>query len=305
MPERTSRTRDRHWTLLTIFALANLLFWVGAAVVVGIVVGDEVDLGVETLIRQGQATAAAAWDQAWQPAPRSPRATATPNAPTQVQAASGQSGPATAPGATTVAWPTPSPTRPGAGIEIEPGTQAAEAVATPNSPPAGPTPQPQAAGVTRPLLLADPEINDLAGLDAEMDRSASGRPVQIRYREAALNLEIAALYQNNPDLPFRDVQVDLQPDRVVVTGKMSVLGFEVQAQVVGKLLVVDCLPQLQIQQVSVAGVMTPRFVRDRVEEMVLEAMTWYPADYPLCLEQIVLEETRATVYGHHRRQEME
>jgi hypothetical protein len=29
-------------------------------------------------------------------------------------------------------------------------------------------------------------------------------------------------------------------------------------------------------------------------------MTWYPADYPLCLEQIVLEETRLTCYGYRR-----
>jgi hypothetical protein len=57
---------------------------------------------------------------------------------------------------------------------------------------------------------------------------------------------------------------------------------------------------LEIDRLRLAGVMTPAFVRDEVESMIHEAVAWYPADYPLCLEQIVLEETSATVYGHRR-----
>jgi hypothetical protein len=46
--------------------------------------------------------------------------------------------------------------------------------------------------------------------------------------------------------------------------------------------------------------MTPALFKDKIGEMIHQAMAWYPADYPLCLEQIVLEETRATVYGYRR-----
>ena len=133
-----------------------------------------------------------------------------------------------------------------------------------------------------------------------MAHSASGRPVQIRYQEATLNREVAQLFEYNPDLPFRDVKIDLKRDVVVLTGKVTVLSFQVDATVTGQVTVEECLPHLEIESVAVAGIMTPRFVRDEVEKMVLDAMTWYPADYPLCLEQIVLEETRATVYGHRR-----
>ena len=154
--------------------------------------------------------------------------------------------------------------------------------------------------MSSPLLLADPENSNLALLDAEMDRSAPDRAVQIRYQESALNAEIAALWRNNPDLPYRDVWVDLMRDQVVITGKITVLGFGVNGEVTGQVTVKDCVPVLEIERVGIAGVMTPSFVRDQVESMVLEAMTWYPADYPLCVEQIVLEETRATLYGYRR-----
>ena len=176
-------------------------------------------------------------------------------------------------------------------------TQAADPGAVADTqPPAAPEPT----LVSSPLLLSDPEINSLAALDAELARSAPGRPVQIRYQESTLNAEIAALWQNNPDLPYRDVRVDLMRDEVAVTGKVSVLGFGVNAEVTGKVEVENCVPVLEIERLRVAGVMTPKFVKDQVESMVLEAMAWYPADYPLCLEQIVLEDTRATAYGYRR-----
>ena len=193
------------------------------------------------------------------------------------------------------------------------------AIVTPGDAPAATTPQPvptQAADsgpvatspsatpvatlVSTPLLLADPEINNLAALDAEMNRSAPERAVHIRYQESTLNAEIASLWENNPALPSRDVWVDLMRDQVVITGRITVLGFRVTGKVTGQVVARDCVPVLQIRRMEIAGVLTPSFVRDQVEEMVQEAMTWYPADYPLCMEHIVLEETRATVYGYRR-----
>lgn len=284
--------RDSRWAWLTLFAMANLVLWVGAAVVAGLVVGDKVDLGVETLIRNGQATGVALWEQAPQRVTRPP---ATPTAivqtsmPAQTQVAQNKP-PAT------ITWPVAS---------IPPSTPQPQAppegqAAGPVSPGNTATPEPEATLVSKPLLMANPEISSLTKLDAEMGQSAPNRAVQIRFDEEALNAEIAALWSNNPELPFRDVRADLQRDQVVVTGRVTILGFGVQAEATGKVAVRDCTPQLEVTSISVVGVLTPKFVRDQVEGMILEAMTWYPADYPLCLEQIVLEETRLSIYGHRR-----
>jgi hypothetical protein len=283
-------SRDSRWAWLTLFAMANLVLWVGVAVAAGLVVGDEVDLGVEALIRKGQATGVALWEQAPR---RETRPPATPTAvvqtsmPAQTQVAQNRP-------LATITWP----------ISLVPQSTEQppqeDPAAVPISPGNTPTPEPEATLVSKPLLMANPEISSLAKLDAEMGQSAPNRAVQIRFDEEALNAEIAALWRNNPELPFRDVRADLQRDQVVVTGRVTILGFGVKAKATGKVAVKDCTPQLEITSISVVGVLTPKFVRDQVEEMILEAMTWYPADYPLCLEQIVLEETRLSIYGHRR-----
>ncbi len=286
---RAGRRRDRHRTWLTLFALANLGCWAAVAAAIGLIASDSVDLGVEALIRRGQATAVAVWKQT---SSKALQPTAIAQAPLPSQAETPGNRPA-------AGNPWPAPSTPTAHPEATPAAEGNSAL-TSGPPDSNASPQPVATLVSSPLLLADPEINSLALLDAELARSALERPVQIRYGEEALNREIAGLSQNYPDHPFRNVQVDLQPNRAVITAKVTVLGFQVNAQVTGRAVAQDCLPHLQIETVSVAGVMTPRFVRDQVEQIMLDAITWYPADYPLCLDQIVLEETRATVYGHLR-----
>jgi hypothetical protein len=148
--------------------------------------------------------------------------------------------------------------------------------------------------------MANPEIKSLTQLNAEMSRSAPERAVQIRYQEEALNRELAALWEDKPELPYRNVEIDLKRGQVIVTGNITLFGFEMDAKITGRVVAQDCLPHFEVTSVSVQGLLTPPLLKDQIGEKVHEAMAWYPADYPLCLEQIVLEETRATVYGHHR-----
>jgi len=154
--------------------------------------------------------------------------------------------------------------------------------------------------VSSPLVLSDPEFNSLAQVDAEMAHSTVGRQVQIRYGEAALNREIAILIAESSDLGFRDVQVNLDRGGAVVTGDVMVLGLNLGAEVQGVVVIEDCLPRVELHAVSVEGLLTPRFVKDQVTEMVLGALDWYPPDSALCLERIVLEDGAVTVYGYRR-----
>ena len=289
------RSRNLRWMLLTLFAVANLACWAGAAIAVGLAVRPGLDLGLEAGIREAQATAAAFWDQrGQQPAPY-PSATPEEDAAGPLPTAKPSTG--EEPLAAVVTPPSPDP----ASMPQPETTPSAESSPQGSPEPTRqPTASPVATLVSSALLMADPAISNLTTLDAELDRSAPERPVQIRYQESMLNAEIAALWENNPDLPYRDVWVDLQRDQVVITGRITVLGFGVRGKVTGQVVARDCVPVLQIEKMDIAGVLTPSFVRDEVEEMVQEAMTWYPADYPLCMEHIVLEETRATVYGYRR-----
>jgi hypothetical protein len=87
---------------------------------------------------------------------------------------------------------------------------------------------------------------------------------------------------------------------VLLTGDVVILGFDVSTEVLGNIVVEDCVPRLETQSVSIAGVLTPGFVKEQVREIADGALSWYQADYPLCLDQIVIEEERATLYGHRR-----
>jgi hypothetical protein len=327
MPKNISRS-----SILIVLAACNLLFWVAVAVGVGLAVSREVDLGVETLIRQQQATAVEAWQKVSSGAARvtptptfeAAVSTAVPPVPTTVEigavqtlVAQASEPTATVPASsllndteTVTSVPRSQPTEnialtPIAADTSTPRNEPAENPAPTLSPessatPLAPTPAPTETPISTVLLLSDDTFGSLAGIGEEMSRSAPGRPVLIRYSEGMLNSEIAAMVANNPELPYRNVAVDLKRDQVVLTGDVLLLGFELSTEILGTVVVRDCRPYTEIQTISVAGVLTPGFVKDQAKAMLVEALDWYPADHPLCLEQIVLEEERATVYGIRR-----
>ncbi len=270
---------------LTVLAVSNLALWLAVAVGVGLLASDEMNLGLEKYLRERQATAVALLNQ---PPPR-PAGTA-PGAAGFLDAQSFGAG-----GQTPEGGLMPSPT---AVAQLQavtgPGTPA------PASGGQGLNGQSSGTLVSSPLVLSDPEFNSLGQVDAEMAHSAVGRQVEIRYREVVLNREIAALITQSSDLGFRDVQVNLDRDKAVVTGNVTVLGLNVSAEAQGVVVIENCLPRIELQMVSVAGFPAPGFVKDEVTEMIQGALDWYPPDSALCLERIVMEDGMVTLYGYRR-----
>jgi len=270
---------------LTVLAVSNLVLWLGVAVGVGLLASEDMNLGLEKFLRARQATALAGLSQ-----PPAVQAGATPGlAGSPALQASGTGG------QTLSSAMTPSSV-------VAADSQIVTGAGTPAPASGGSESSAQSSGtlVSSLLVLTDPEFDSLGQVDAEMARSTVGRPVQIRFGEAALNREIAILVAQSSDLGFRDVQVNLDRDRAVVTGNVTIAGFEVGAEVQGVISVANCLPQIELQTVSVGGLLTPGFVKDEVTQLVLEALDWYPPNSALCLERVVLEDGAVTVYGHRR-----
>lgn len=304
-------SRIPRWSCLAALAACNLAFWLVVAIGVGLLASDKVDLGLESSLRAGQATIVALWQQV--PPTASPGAAPGSANPTELPPLGEQKLPVEQ----TVTSTSSTPTRTPVSIQRSfpptmpprPSARNTPALAAETTPQAGtaPTPVPLPPTATPPpalssnlLPLADPDATDLMQLDAEMSRSASGRPVQIRYSEAGLNREIGTLLAQNPGLPYQNVYTDLKHDAVVLSGQVTVMGFQVETEVSGRVTAQNCQPQIEIETISVAGLTTPGFVREGIKDIVLESLDWYPADYPLCLEQIVLEEDWLTVYGSRR-----
>ena len=148
--------------------------------------------------------------------------------------------------------------------------------------------------------MTDPDWTELARVDAEIGRSAVGRPVQIRFHQDVLNERVAELLTVYPNLPLANPQIDLKRDEVEALGDMSVLGFPINTKVTGSVVARDCRPTAVVREVSMAGVLTPGIVADGLKESIISLLSWYPANYPLCIEQIVIEEDRVTIYGSRR-----
>jgi len=257
---------------LTVLAVSNLVLWLAVAAGVCLLASDKMNVGLEGYLRERQATALAQLNGS--PAVQGGVA---PGAADSLGAlGNGRDG------QTSGSVVTPSP------------------VPAPVSESQGGAGQGSGTLVSSPLLLTDPEFSSLGQVDAEMAHSTVGRQVQIRYEEAALNREIATVIAQSSDLGFSGVLVNLDPDKVVVTGDVAVLGFDVAAEVQGVILVENCLPRIEVQAVSVGGFLTPGFVKDEVTQMVVGALDWYPPDSALCLERIVLEDGAVTVYGYRR-----
>jgi len=295
------RPSRRRW--LALFVSLNLLVWIAAAIAVGVIASDRVDLGGEALVRAWHATAEIGWQRL---AARLPGAKVTPAAiaGTTYSPPGAVKGVIAIPPAMPQASSDPtviSAAMPQAELST-PSTLIAKLQLTRTPQPLSPNaaPLPVQTAVAAPLLLSDLGLANSMRLDREMERSTPGRAVQIRYQEAALNQEIQFLLRNNPGLPYGDVVVDLRRDHIVATGAVELLGFRARVEMDARIGAVDCRPELEIRSISIAGLLTPGFVKDQILAKLLEVTTWYPADYPLCLEQIVIEEDSATVYGHRR-----
>jgi hypothetical protein len=296
---------------LALLAAGNVILWAGVALVVAFVASDRLDLGIESTVREYEATAVASWSSPIES--RTPAGLTSSQVPSPILSPAAL-GPAIEPtaGATEIAL-LPSPTAPAerdlASGESKSGGETSGNPTAPPTPqiiPSDPTPIRAAAQfepaspLTTPLLLTDPRFSDLASLDPEIKRSAAGRTVQIRYQEAALNRELAAWLATRPDLPYRSVYVDLRDGQVVVTCKVVVLSFLISAEVEGELVASNCRPELELSSVKIGGLFTPGFARDEVKKMLDQALDWYPSDYLLCIDEIVLQDDGTTVYGHRR-----
>ena len=280
------------WRRLTLLAIGNFVVWVALAVIVAVLISDRVDLGLETSLRTYQATAIAQWrSDAARPTEATDQLARGDEAFQPLQPDTLPWRPTSAPeGMKREEPPTSS------GIEIERGEQVElfPPEAGFSSAQTGPLPLETLGPFS---LVTNPSLESLA---VELTRSSMGQVVEIQYEEPALNQEIIALLENHPEQPYQLSWIDLKPGGIILTGSSRVWGVPVSIRVEGTLTVERCRPKAEVQSVYIAKVLAPQFAREWVTSRILETMAWFPADYPLCLHEIRLEEERMILYGIRR-----
>lgn len=315
--------RCPRWGRLFFLAALNLAVWLGLAVGVARLAGEDMNLGIEQLVRRGQATAVSylRLPPAGRPdtVPAGAGAVVAQSRPgaavEQIGAASGEpridgaqpggqmDGPPIEAGELDVELLTP---QSGTAVTAAPGAAAPASTDVPVLSGSALAPLPPAeatriaAGLAQALILSDPAFSGLMANGSSVEAAAQGQRVEIQYGESRLNQEIAALMAQTEDLPYDDVQLSVHSDRVLVTADVSVLGIGVKTELLGQLVVDECALRMEVSAVSVGGVLTPRFIKNAASDTALRALNWYPADSPLCLDRVVTGEGRLTLYGYRR-----
>lgn len=148
---------------------------------------------------------------------------------------------------------------------------------------------------------ATPAPGELTTIDQISQAIASGRSGQrfrVSFTEQQISDEINTYLQDNPDVAFRDISVQLQPGVAIINGKAQVLTFDVGFKATTTIILVNGRPRLKVQQIEVAGAVVPGVVKDLIAQMI-EQQADLPllADLPVTIQQVEIQQGQVVVSG--------
>lgn len=149
-----------------------------------------------------------------------------------------------------------------------------------------------------PAVEVQPRLaTDIEGLRHKLNEGGhSGEPfvVDVTDQEA---VETIAWYLNrHPRIPFREPQVFITPEGVSANGVAEIAGLRVGLTGRAAIQLRDGVPFVTLEDLDVAGVAVPDFVQDRIQAEV-DAQFSLAQDLPLIIDDLILEEGKATVLG--------
>ncbi len=142
-----------------------------------------------------------------------------------------------------------------------------------------------------------PDVADLRDRLIEGGHSGELFTVEVTDREVAET--IAWYVRGNPQIPFREPQVLITPDGISARGVAEIAGLRVGVSGRAAIELRDGVPIVTLEDLDVAGVAVPGFVRNRIQAEI-DAQFALAQDLPLIIEELVLEEGRAKVEGKIR-----
>jgi hypothetical protein len=149
-----------------------------------------------------------------------------------------------------------------------------------------------------PAIKVEPRLEaDLAALRQKLiEGGHSGEPFTVGITDLEAAETIAWYLDRHPSVPFRDPQVFVQPDGITAKGVAEVAGLRVGLTGRATIQLQDGVPLVTVEDLDLAGVAVPGFVRDRIQAEI-DAQFSLAQDLPVSIEELRLEEGRATVRG--------
>jgi hypothetical protein len=149
-----------------------------------------------------------------------------------------------------------------------------------------------------PAVVVEPRLApSVADLRQKLiDGGHSGEPFTLEITDQEAAETIAWYLDRNPNIPFGEPQVSIRPDGISAQGMAEIAGLRVGLTGRAHIELRDGVPLVTLQDLDVAGVAVPGFVRDRIQAEI-DAQFSLAQDLPLIIDELVLETGRATARG--------
>jgi hypothetical protein len=140
----------------------------------------------------------------------------------------------------------------------------------------------------------EPGLAELAQRLSEGGHGGEPFHLEITDQEAAET--IAYFLDRNPDVPFRDVVVCIHPEGITANGVAEVAGLRIRLTVQVGLTLREGLPAVTVQDLQLAGVAVPGFVRNRIQDE-LDVQFGAARNLPLVIDELTLHDGQGTLRG--------
>jgi len=152
-----------------------------------------------------------------------------------------------------------------------------------------------------PAVEVEPRLEpDLAALRQKLnDGGHGGEPFTAEVTDLEAAETIAWYLEAHPNVPFRDPQVSIRPEGVTAEGVAEVLGLRIGLSGRAAILLRDGVPLVTLEDLHLAGLAVPGLVRDRIQ-VEIDAQFSLAQDLPVIINEITLEEGKATILGKIR-----
>lgn len=147
--------------------------------------------------------------------------------------------------------------------------------------------------VVEPRL--EPDLADLRERLIEGDHS--GEPFTIVVTNQEAEETIAWYLDRHPRVPFANPRVEIHPDVIEAWGEAHVAGLRVGLHGRARIVLRDGVPVVTVEDLGMAGLSVPGFVRQRIQQEVDAQFDIDPASFPVIISRFELIEGQAVVKG--------
>jgi len=139
---------------------------------------------------------------------------------------------------------------------------------------------------------------DLAALRERLSEGGhSGEPFTVVVTNQEAEETIAWYLDRHPRVPFANPRVEIHPDVIEARGEANVAGLRVGLHGRARIVLQDGLPIVTVEDLGMAGLSVPGFVRQRIQQEVNTQFAVDPQTFPVTIIRFELTEGRAIVEG--------